>query len=96
MQYKFFANTVSQCPEYWDDEEQIRADLELEATGNDKAETFLAMVRAQRALVERFLAAELDKADDAGAPHRNNITDDNPKSTKECSIKATERKDSYL
>lgn len=67
-QYKFFANTIGQCPEYWDDEEQIRADLELEATGNDKAETFLAMVQAQRALVGRFLAGELDKVNDAGAP----------------------------
>ena len=76
LQYKFFANTISQCPEYWDDEEQIRADLELEATGNDRAETFLAMLRAQRALVGRFLAGELDTADDAGAsnPGRHDIT----------------------
>ena len=69
LQYKFFANAVQQCPDYWDDDDQIRADLELEATGNDKAETFLAMVKAQRALVARFLAGELDKADDAGASH---------------------------
>jgi hypothetical protein len=34
--------------------------------GNSKAETFVAMVRAHRALVERFLAGDLDKNDDAG------------------------------
>ena len=65
-QYKHFANAIHQCPEYWDDEDAIKADLELEATGNDKAETFLAMVRAQRALVEQFVSGALDKADDAG------------------------------
>lgn len=62
----FFANAVHQCPEYWEDEEQLRADLELEATGNDKVETFLALVRAQRALVQRFLEGDLDRSDDAG------------------------------
>lgn len=65
-QYKYFANTVLQCPDYWEDEARIRADLELEATGNDKIETFLAMVRAQRALVQRFLDGDLQKEDDAG------------------------------
>ena len=45
----------------------MRADLEVEATSNDKIETFLAMVRAQRALVQRFLVpGGLDKEDDAG------------------------------
>ena len=66
VQYQYFANAIFQCPDYWADEDAIRAELELEATGNDKIETFLAMVRAQRALVERFVAGELDKADDAG------------------------------
>ena len=65
-QYKHFANAIQQCPEHWEDEEAIRAELELEATGNDKVETFLAMVRAQRALVEQFVSGILDKADDAG------------------------------
>lgn len=66
MQYKYFANTVLQCPDDWEDEDRIRADLELEATGNDKVETFLAMVRAQRALVQRFVEGTLHKEDDAG------------------------------
>ena len=66
MQYKFFANTIQQCPDYWEDEDLVRADLQLEASGNDKVETFLAMVRAQRALVQRFLAGDLRKEDDAG------------------------------
>ena len=38
----------------------------MEACGNDKIETFLAMVRAQRSLVERFLSGDLSKEDDAG------------------------------
>ena len=66
LQYKYFANAVQQCPDYWEDEDRIRADLELEATGNDKTETFLAMVRAQRALVQQFLDGNLQKEDDAG------------------------------
>ena len=66
IQYMHFANTTQQCPDYWEDESSIRADLELEAVGNSKAETFVAMVRAHRALVERFLAGDLDKNDDAG------------------------------
>jgi len=67
QQYKYFANTTEQCSDYWEDEAQVRADLELEATSNDKIETFLAMVRAQRALVQRFLLpGGLDKEDDAG------------------------------
>ena len=66
VQYMHFANTTQQCPDYWEDESSIRADLELEAVGNSKAETFVAMVRAHRALVERFLAGDLDKNDDAG------------------------------
>lgn len=65
-QYLYFANTIRQCPEYWGDEEQIRADLELEAVGNDKVETFVAMVRAQKALVQLFLDGALTKEDEAG------------------------------
>ena len=57
LQYMYFANAVKQCPDYWEDEDRIRADLELEATGNDKIETFLAMVRAQRALVQQLTLA---------------------------------------
>ena len=66
QQYKYFANTTEQCADYWEDEAQARADLELEATSNDKIDTFLSMVRAQRALVQRFLTGDLDKDDDAG------------------------------
>ena len=66
VQYKHFANTTQQCPDYWTDEDKIRADLELEAVGNDKIETFLAMVRAQHSLVDRFLSGQLSKEDDAG------------------------------
>ena len=62
----YFANAVLQCPDYWEDEEQIRADLELEAVGNDRAATFIAMVRAQRALVQLFLDGVLTKEDEAG------------------------------
>ncbi|CAE7216115.1 Pif1 [Symbiodinium sp. CCMP2456] len=56
-QYVHFANAVLQCPEFWQDEERIHADLELEAMGN---------VLAQRALVEKFLSGELAKEDTDG------------------------------
>ena len=65
-QYVHFANAALQCPDYWEDEERIRADLELEAVGNDKIQTFMAKVKAQRSLVERFLRGVLTKEDEAG------------------------------
>ena len=66
LQYAHFANAVLQCPDYWDDEDRVRADLQLEATGNDKILTFLAKVKAQRALVEKFMNGLLTKEDEAG------------------------------
>ncbi|CAE7473081.1 Pif1 [Symbiodinium pilosum] len=64
LQYAHFANAVLQCPDYWDDEDRVRADLQLEATGNDKILTFLAKVKAQRALVEKFMNGLLTKEDE--------------------------------
>ena len=66
-QYVHFASAALRCPEYWEDEERIRADLELEAMGNDKIETFLAKVKAQLAFVRKFLSGQLAKEDEAGA-----------------------------
>ena len=66
LQYAHFANAVLQCPDYWDDEDRVRADLQLEATGNDKILTFLAKVKAQRALVEKFMNGLVTKEDEAG------------------------------
>ena len=57
---------VFQCPDYWDDEDRVRADLQLEATGNDKILTFLAKVKAQRALVEKLMNDQVTKEDEAG------------------------------
>ena len=65
-QYVHFANAALQRPDYWEDEERIRADLELEAVGKDKIQTFMAKVKAQRSLVERFLRGILTKEDEAG------------------------------
>ena len=65
-QYVHFANAVLQCPEFWQDEERIRVDLEREAMGNAKIQTFLAKVLAQRALMEKFLSGELAKEDADG------------------------------
>ncbi|CAE7679552.1 Pif1, partial [Symbiodinium sp. CCMP2456] len=65
-QYVHFTNAVLQYPAYWEDEERVRADLELEAMGNGKIQTFLAKVLAQRALVEKFLSGELAKEDADG------------------------------
>ena len=64
--YVHFANAALQRPDYWEDEERIRADLELEAVGNDKIQTFMAKVKARRSLVEQFLRGILTKEDEAG------------------------------
>ena len=56
---------MKQCPDYWGDEKQIWADLELEAIGQDKIQIPGHGARA-RALVKKFVAGELSKDDDAG------------------------------
>ncbi|MCR9130917.1 MAG: hypothetical protein NXI12_15535, partial [Alphaproteobacteria bacterium] len=40
--------------------------MELEAAGKDRIQTFLAKVKAERALAEKFLSGALDRKDDVG------------------------------
>ena len=65
-QYLHLANTTRAEPGHWTDEDLVTQELELEATSKDKIQTFLAKVKAERALAEKFLSGALDKDDDAG------------------------------
>ena len=64
--YLHLANTTRAEPGHWTDEDLVTQELELEATSKGKIQTFLAKVKAERALAEKFLSGALDKDDDAG------------------------------
>ena len=66
-QYKYFANALVQRRDFWENDDAIERTLQLEALQNDRIATFLAMVEAQRYLVDLYLVGELDASDDAGA-----------------------------
>ena len=53
--YKYFACAWQLATEYWEDEDAIRKDMELEAYGDDHITTVLNMIRAQMHLVGRYL-----------------------------------------
>ena len=65
-QYAHLANTTCAEPGHWADEDLITQELELEAAGKDRIQTFLAKVKAERALAEKFLSGALDREDDVG------------------------------
>ena len=56
-QFVHLANAVKRCPKDWHDEDPIQ-NLELEANGTAKK------LKAERFLVDKFLAGELDKNND--------------------------------
>ena len=66
-QYKYFANALVQRRDFWENDDAIERTLQLEALQNDRIATFLAMIEAQRYLVDLYLTGELDASDDAGA-----------------------------
>ena len=61
---KFFACAMALGGDYWDNEEQVREDLEVECIGNDHIETVLNFIKAQRHLVGRYLDGELKPEDE--------------------------------
>ena len=61
---KFFACAMALGGDYWDNEDQVRQDLEVECVGNDHIETVLNFIKAQRHLMGRYLDEELDPADE--------------------------------
>ena len=61
---KFFACAMSLGADYWDNEEQVKQDMQLECIGNDHVETVLNFVKAQRHLLARYLEGELDREEE--------------------------------
>ena len=66
MQFQHVASALMLADDYWEKDDQIAADLELEGMSTYMIENFLAQLHAQRHLVSMFLEGELDKTDDAG------------------------------
>ena len=60
-QYMYVALAMHWRPRYWRDDDAIRADMELEACNSGFIDTFLAMLRANRYLVEKYLSGELSR-----------------------------------
>ncbi|CAJ1362209.1 unnamed protein product, partial [Effrenium voratum] len=56
------------APDYWSDERGIRADLELAAHGDAYIANVLALVSAQRAIVDQYLSGKLTAADEVPEP----------------------------
>ena len=56
--YQQFAGALHHRPDYWNDLDRIRKDMELEANGNDHIETVLRLVKAQAHLVQQYLRGE--------------------------------------
>ena len=61
---KFFSCAMALGGDYWDDEAQVRQDLEVQCVGNDHIETVLNFIKAQRHLMCRYLEGELTPEDD--------------------------------
>ena len=66
-QYQHLGNALARHPEHWSDEEAVAKELELEATGVAKVKSFLAKLKAERHLVEQYLAGHIVKGDAEGA-----------------------------
>ncbi|MCP4240659.1 MAG: AAA family ATPase, partial [bacterium] len=63
-QYRYLACALHWRQYYWSDEDGIRKDMELEAYRSATIDTFLAMVKANRYLIEKYLSGELYKDDE--------------------------------
>ena len=61
---KHFACAMSLGGDYWDNDELVRQDMQLECIGNDHIETVLNFIKAQRHLLNRYLEGELDPEED--------------------------------
>ena len=66
--FQFFASALQAAPDYWSDERGIRADLELAAHGDAYIANVLALVSAQRAIVDQYLSGKLTAADEVPEP----------------------------
>ena len=61
---KHFACAMSLGADYWDNEEQVKEDMQLECIGNDHIETVLNFIKAQRHLLGQYLDGELGLDDE--------------------------------
>ena len=66
-EYQHLGSALARCPEHWSDEEAVTKELELEAMGVAKVKSFLAKLKAERHLVEQYLAGHIVKGDAVGA-----------------------------
>ena len=66
-EYQHLGSALARCPEHWSNEEAVTKELELEAMGVAKVKSFLAKLKAERHLVEQYLAGHILKGDAAGA-----------------------------
>ncbi|CAE7243636.1 unnamed protein product [Symbiodinium sp. CCMP2592] len=65
LHYQQFALALRHAPDFWENDRAIEAQMELEAQSRAHVATILGKVRAQRHLVERALAGDLEQCDDA-------------------------------
>ena len=68
-----------QAPEHWLSEEAIRAELELEAFREYHTRNILAMLEANRNLIEKYLRKELDKNEEVAEQEQAPEHGDDPK-----------------
>ena len=61
---KHFACAMSLGADYWDNEEQVRQDMELECIGNDHIETVMNFIKAQRHLLGQYLDGHIGLDDE--------------------------------
>ena len=61
---KQFACAMSLGADYWDNEGQVRQDMELECIGNDHIETVMNFIKAQRHLLGQYLDGEISVDDE--------------------------------
>ncbi len=63
---RFFALCLRFAPEHWSSPSLVRKDLELEGFNDSHVQTLQAMHAANAELIAKYLAGELDPADDDG------------------------------
>ena len=66
--YYYFACALRRRPDYWRDHEKIKADMMVEADGDEHIANVLNMVQAHTHIVEEYLSGRLSKTDEEKSP----------------------------
>ena len=66
--YRLFACALRAAPAYWSDVVRVREDLQLAAYKDGTIANFLALLTAQRAIVDQYLRGEISLEDEAPEP----------------------------